>query len=95
MTPLAGHASSTCRTRTTRRRETQKTEPQGGLTIAKKKKTISLTGNVTLSTVRGRLEPDQVLEQYFDDDTELEDVKGEAVKPEEGCPRRARSSLFR
>ena len=49
--------------------------------MAKKKKTIPLTGNVTLSTVRGRLEPDQVLEQYFDEDTELDEVVGEDREP--------------
>ena len=43
--------------------------------MAKKKKTIPLTGNVTLATVRGRLEPDQVLDRYWDDDTELDEVK--------------------
>ena len=49
--------------------------------MAKKKKTIPLTGNVTLSVVRSRLEPDQVLEQYFDEDTELDEVVGDDRKP--------------
>ena len=54
--------------------------------MAKKKKIIPLTGDVTLSTVRGRVEPDQVLEQYWDDDTDLDDVELDGRKP----PRSAR-----
>ncbi len=49
--------------------------------MAKQKKTIPLTGNVTLSTVRGRIEVDQVLEQFWDDDTEFDEVKLDDRKP--------------